>query len=587
MTAVKRWRLKATPDPAVVAALTHARSPQSLATLLAQRGISTPEEASLFYRPTLGQLHDPFLMKDMDRAVERINRALGEKEPIMVYGDYDVDGTTSVALVYTLLSRYADRLYHYVPDRYTEGYGISFQGIDTAAAKGVKLIIALDCGIKALAQVAYAREKGIDFIICDHHLPGATLPEAVAVLDPKRGDCGYPYKELSGCGIGFKLMQGFARQNGIASAEVEELLDLVAISIGCDIVPVMGENRVLAHFGLKLLNETTPRPGIKALLGFSNHKRPLTITDLVFVLGPRINAAGRIEHGQQAVELLLAKDEKEADNIANLVNANNLERQVLDKAITDEALAMFTTEEHLKEAWSTVVYGPSWHKGVIGIVASRLIEKHYRPTVVLAESNGKVSGSARSVKGFNIHDALEACSDLLERHGGHMYAAGLTMEPGNVEAFRMRFEETVRATMDPALRIPEESIDLEIGLQQVRPSFFRALHGMEPFGPQNMKPVFLTRGLAAKNARLIGHDASHLKFTVQVPGQPELDVIAFGQGDRMGLVNSGQPFSMLYTVEENRWKDRVSLQLNMKDIKPGTEGLLVSEQERDLESTSA
>ncbi len=579
--------MKPSPDPQVVEALTTPRSPKALAILLAQRGIRTEAEATAFYHPSLHELHDPFLMKDMDRAVERINQALRDKEPIMVYGDYDVDGTTSVALVYSMLSPYTDRLHHYVPDRYTEGYGVSIRGIDTAASLGVKLIIALDCGIKALAQVAYAKEKGIDFIICDHHLPGEALPEAVAVLDPKRSDCGYPYKELSGCGIGFKLMQAFAKSNNVPFRKVEETLDLVAISIGCDIVPLTGENRILAHSGLKLLNGREPRPGIRSLLGFSNHKRPLTITDLVFTLGPRINAAGRIEHGQQAVELLLAKDGREADNIANLVDANNLMRRELDRTITDEALAMFASEDHLKDAWSTVVFNPAWHKGVIGIVASRLIERHYRPTVVLTESNGMVSGSARSVKGFNIHGALEACRDLLERHGGHMYAAGLTMKPENVGAFRDRFEAVVRGTLDPALRIPEEEIDLEIGLGEVAPSFFRALHGMEPFGPMNMKPVFLTRGLTAMNARLIGADNAHLKFTVKAPGRRELDVIGFGQGRHLNVVSGAQPFSMLYTIEENHWNGQVSLQLNMKDIKPGTEGVLMNEREHDLESTSA
>lgn len=579
--------MKPSPDPQVVEALTTPRSPKALAILLAQRGIRTEAEAKAFYHPSLHELHDPFLMKDMDRAVERINQALRDKEPIMVYGDYDVDGTTSVALVYSMLSPYTDRLHHYVPDRYAEGYGVSIQGIDTAASLGVKLIIALDCGIKAMAQVAYAKEKGIDFIICDHHLPGEALPEAVAVLDPKRSDCGYLYKELSGCGIGFKLMQAFAKSNNVPSRKVEGTLDLVATSIGCDIVPLTGENRILAHFGLKLLNGREPRPGIKSLLGFSNHKRPLTITDLVFTLGPRINAAGRIEHGQQAVELLLAKDEKEADGIANLVDANNLMRRELDKTITDEALAMFASEDHLKDAWSTVVFNPAWHKGVIGIVASRLIERHYRPTVVLTESNGMVSGSARSVKGFNIHGALEACRDLLERHGGHMYAAGLTMKPENVGAFRDRFEAVVRGTLDPALRIPEEEVDLEIGLGEVDPSFFRALHGMEPFGPMNMKPVFLTRGLTAMKVRQIGADKGHLKFTVKASGRRELDVIGFGQGGHINVVSGGQPFSMLYTIEENHWNGQVSLQLNMKDIKPGTEGLLMNEREHDLESTSA
>ncbi|HMN04848.1 MAG TPA: single-stranded-DNA-specific exonuclease RecJ [Flavobacteriales bacterium] len=585
----KRWRLKPPADPAAVAALTHGRSPRSLATLLAQRGIRTAIEARDFYRPSMAHLHDPFLMKDMEQAVERIEAALEGGETIMVYGDYDVDGTTSVALVYSLLEPHAKRIHHYVPDRYSEGYGISILGINRAKELGVTLIIALDCGIKAIDQVAYAKEKGIDFIICDHHTPGERLPEAVAVLDPKRKDCNYPYKELSGCGIGFKLMQAFAARKEIPFSEIEGALDLVAISIGCDIVPITGENRTLAYFGLQRLNEHEARPGIKALLSFSNHKRPLTVTDLVFVLGPRINAAGRIQHGQQAVELLLAKDEKEADHIANLVDANNKERQVLDKGITDAALAMFDSEEYLQGAWSTVVFNPEWHKGVIGIVASRLIERHYRPTVVLTKSNDLVSGSARSVKGFNIYEALDACSDLLERYGGHMYAAGLTMKPEMVEGFRDRFEKVVRETMDESLRMPEEEVDLEIGLGEIQEPFFRALQGMEPFGPENMKPVFLARGVTARDVRLLGNDGTHLKFKVTAPNMPEqdLDAIAFGQADHLEMVVGNQPFSMLFTIEENHWNGRVKLQLNVKDIKPGTENLLVNEPAPDMESTSA
>lgn len=585
---IKRWRLKPAVDPSVVALLTHGRSPVAIATLLAQRGVHDPGEAKHFYHPSVHHLHAPLLMRDMDVAVDRINHALRENEPIMVYGDYDVDGTTSVALVYSMLARYAKHIIHYVPDRYAEGYGISIRGIDHAASKGVKLIIALDCGIKAVGQVAYAKEQGIDFIICDHHTPGATLPDAVAVLDPKRKDCGYPYKELSGCGIGFKLIQAFAESNKIPFRDIEETLDLVAISIGCDIVPITDENRTLAFLGLKRLNEHPRRDGIQALLEMSNFRRPMTISDLVFVLGPRINAAGRIEHGQQAVELLLARSPSEAAHIANLIHANNLERQVLDRSITDEALALFGSDEQLRDAWSTVVYNPDWHKGVIGIVASRLIEKHYRPTVVLTQGNGKVSGSARSVKGFNIYDALEACSDLLEQFGGHMYAAGLSMDPANVEAFRDRFEEVVRATINEHSRTPEEEVDLEIGLGDIQQSFVRAIQGMEPFGPGNMRPVFLSRGVVAKDPRLLGTDGTHLKFTVEAPGLSAsgLDAIAFGQGDRLSMVE-GQPFSMLYTIEENHWNGRVKLQLNVKDIKPGTENLLVDEAVRTVESTPA
>ncbi|MBS1936520.1 MAG: single-stranded-DNA-specific exonuclease RecJ [Bacteroidetes bacterium] len=579
----KRWRLRSAPDPSLVAALTHARSPHALATLLAQRGIRTPEEAKVFYRPSLHHLHDPFLMKDMGRAVERLERALGEKEPIMVYGDYDVDGTTSVALVYGMLSRFATRITHYVPDRYAEGYGISTLGIDRASAQGVKLIIALDCGVKAVEKVAYAKEKGIDFIICDHHLPGGKLPDAVAVLDPKRSDCTYPYKELSGCGIGFKLLQAFAQRNDIPFSEVEAGLDLVATSIACDIVPLDGENRTLAHFGLKLLNGGMKRPGIQALLDLSmgskplaSQPKPLSIMDLVFVLGPRINAAGRIEHGQQAVELLLAKTSNEAGNIAKRVDGNNATRQGLDKAITEQALGLFGSDAFLKHAWSTVVFNKEWHKGVVGIVASRLIEQHYRPTIVLTENNGKVAGSARSVKGFNIHDAIAACADLLEQYGGHMYAAGLTMKPENVQAFRDKFEGVVRETLPAALRIPEEEVDLEINLDEVQPAFVRGMEGMAPFGPANMRPVFLTRGVVARDPRIIGSTGDHLKFRITDPRNPQvdLDAIAFKQGGKLELLRSGQPFSLLYTVEENHFNGRTTLQLNVKDMKPGVEHVL-------------
>ncbi len=576
----KRWRLKPVPDPSAVAALTTDRCPREVAELLVQRGITDTHQASEFFRPNLTRLHDPFLMKDMDRAVERIERALGDGERIMVYGDYDVDGTTSVALVFSFLARFTGNISHYVPDRYAEGYGISTLGIDRAAENGVSLIIALDCGIKSVDKVKYATEKGIDFIICDHHLPGATIPEAVAVLDPKRSDCSYPFKELSGCGIGFKLMQGFAQHNDIAFSELEEFLDLVAISTACDIVPINGENRILAHFGLKRLNEGTVRPGIKAMLGMSNFTRQLTIMDLVFVIGPRINAAGRIEHGQQAVELLLSHEQSQADQLGLRIDKNNSHRQDLDKEITRQALELFETDDSLRDAWSTVVFNKDWHKGVVGIVASRLIETHYRPTVVLTESNGKASGSARSVKGFDVHEAINACADLLDQFGGHMYAAGLSMPVENVDAFRSRFEEVVRARMTNAMRTPVEEIDSEIALDRVTERFTRTIQHMAPFGPWNMRPVFLTRGVVdAGNARIVGED--HLKMTLHMPGDPKkrIDAIAFRQGRHLDMIKSGDPFSVLYVVEENEWQNKRTLQLNIKDIKAGVAGLL------DVEAT--
>jgi single-stranded-DNA-specific exonuclease len=574
----KRWRLKPDPPAHQVEGLVSDRCPPELARLLAQRGISTPAEANAFFRPQLTALHDPFLMKDMDKAVERIERALGDGERIMVYGDYDVDGTTSVALVYGFLSRFTGNLCHYVPDRYAEGYGVSTLGIDRAEADGVTLIIALDCGIKSVDKVAYAAEKGIDFIICDHHLPGDTIPEAVAVLDPKRPGCPYPFKELSGCGIGFKLMQAVAQHNGIAFSELEPLLDLVVISTACDIVPVNGENRVLAHYGLKRLNKGPVRPGVQAMLGMTNFKRELTVTDLVFVIGPRINAAGRIEHGQQAVELLLSHDLPQAEQIGLRIDKNNSQRQDLDKEITRQALGMFETEGPLRDAWSTVIFNKDWHKGVVGIVASRLIETHYRPTVVLTESNGKASGSARSVKGFDVHEAISACADLLDQFGGHMYAAGLSMPVENVDAFRDRFEQVVRERMPESMRIPEEEIDLEIGLDLINDRLVRDVQHMAPFGPRNMRPVFLSRGVVDNgHARIVGED--HLKLTLHPPGKPgkRFDAIAFRQGRHFDMVKSGEPFSILYVLEENVWQGRTALQLNIKDIKPGVEGLLEDE----------
>lgn len=575
---VKRWRLKPAPDPGIVHELTYERCPTSAATILAQREITDKRGAAHFFRPSLADLHDPFLMAGMQQAVERIERALGDNERIMVFGDYDVDGTTAVALVYGFLARFTGNLTFYIPDRYAEGYGISTQGIDKAKEEGVGLIIALDCGIKSVEKVAYARERGIDFIICDHHLPGDQLPEAVAVLDPKRPDCPYPFKELSGCGIGFKLMQGFAQRNGIEFEELESLLDLVAISTACDIVPVGGENRILCHFGLQRINDK-PRPGVRAILGMANVKKRLGVGDLVFSIGPRINAAGRIEHGRKAVELLLAHEEQQAVAIATLIDGNNSHRQELDRNMTEEALAHIAEDEWQQSAWSTVVFNPDWHKGVVGIVASRLTERHYKPTVVLTASNGKAVGSARSVKGFDVYEAISVCSDLLEQFGGHMYAAGLTMPLENVEAFRARFDEAVRAMILPEQRIPEEDVDLELRLDAVDDGLLRVIRHMAPYGPGNMRPVFLARGVVdSGSARLVGEH--HLKMRLLHPDAPRrsFDAIAFKQANWLELVRSGKPFSVLYTLEDHEWQGRVSTQLNIKDIKPGVEGVLLGEE---------
>ena len=577
----RNWILREEPDAAAVAALASPRVRPELATLLAQRGITDPEAARAFYRPQADALHDPFLMQDMEAAVERLMQALSEAERIMVYGDYDVDGTTAVSLVYGFLSRYvrsAELLTFHIPDRYKEGYGISTIGIDRAAAEKCTLIIALDCGIKAIDKVEYARSKGIDMIICDHHLPGDTLPDAVAVLDPKRADCAYPYKELSGCGIGFKLMQALAQRSGIPFAEVAEQLDLVAVSTACDIVPVDGENRVLAHLGLQRLNAPDLRPGFRAMLDLANIRRELQLSDLVFVLGPRINAAGRIEHGQQAVELLLSRNASEAENIGKLIDANNSTRQDFDRTTTEQALELIAEDPFYRDSWSTVVFRPDWHKGVIGIVASRLIEQHYKPTVVLTASNGKVSGSARSVKGFDLYEAISACSDLLEQYGGHTFAAGMTMPEENVPAFRERFEQVVRERLPVHCRIPREEVDLELPLDRIDERFIKDVERMAPFGPRNMRPMFVARGVVAASVpRLLREQ--HIKAELRMAGtqHPPLDAIAFRMADRLDLVSATEPFSIVYTVEMNHWNGNSSIQVQVRDIKPGHAELLTNE----------
>ncbi len=572
----RKWRLKEAGDDAVARTLVHERCTLQAARLLVQRGITDRDSASRFFRPDLSQLHDPFLMAGMQQAVERLERALGEGERIMIYGDYDVDGTTAVALVYSFLKRYTGNITFYIPDRYAEGYGVSYQGIDHAKSEGVGLIIALDCGIKAIEKVDYAAEKGIDFIICDHHRPGAELPKAVAVLDPKRDDCDYPYKELSGCGLGFKFMQGFAQRNDIPVQELWQLLDLVAVSTACDIVPITGENRILAHFGLMRLN-TEPRPGLKAMMGMANVRKKLCVTDLVFTIGPRINAAGRVEHGRQAVELLLAHDKEQAEQIGLRVDLNNAHRQEIDKDITQQALELIACEADPHCAYSTVLFNANWHKGVIGIVASRLIERYYRPTVVLTESNGKAMGSVRSVKGFDVYEAVNACSDLLDHFGGHMYAAGLTMPLENVELFKERFEETVKATLAPHMRVPEEEVDIELELTDLDAPLMKVLKHMAPYGPGNMRPQFLTRGVIdTGQARIVGEN--HLKMCLAHPHRKDVkfDAIGFKLAHHYDLVRSGEPFSILYCIEENEWQGRITMQLNIKDIKPGITGILVN-----------
>jgi single-stranded-DNA-specific exonuclease len=564
----KRWVTKPQGDPEVVNRLAaELRINKLLVNLLVQRGVSTYEEARSFFRPSLDNLHDPFLMKDMDKAIERIGTALANKEYILVYGDYDVDGTTAVSLVYTFLKTYSGNIGYYIPDRYKEGYGISRQGIDWAKAEGYSLIIALDCGIKSIDKIDYASGLGIDFIICDHHRPGSELPAAVAVLDPKRSDCEYPYKELSGCGIGFKLIQAFAQANHVPFAHLEQFLDLVAISIAADIVPITDENRILTYYGLLQINKE-PRPGIRAILELSGMKKELTVNDIVFTIAPRINAAGRIEHGVKAVELLIQKKEDLANFLGDDINEQNTTRKSLDTLITDQALQQIENDASFNDRKSTVVYNPEWHKGVIGIVASRLTDKYYRPTIVLTRSNGMVSGSARSVKDFDVYNAIESCSDLLEQFGGHMYAAGLTMKEENVAAFASRFEEIVRSTIEDRMLTREIEVDAELHLNDISPSFYRILKQFAPFGPGNMAPIFRTNGVRDNGkGRVVGNNHLKLNLTQEDQRASFFDGIAFQLGHHHPKVEQQETFDVVYHIEENTFNGRTSLQLNIKDLK--------------------
>jgi single-stranded-DNA-specific exonuclease len=562
----KRWAIRENADEESIEALAAALNIDAvLCSLLVNRGITTYEDARLFFRPDERHLHDPFLMADMEKAIQRIEAAMTAGEKILIYGDYDVDGTTAVSLVYSFFKKYYDKLEYYIPDRYKEGYGISTAGIDYAAENNFKLIIALDCGIKSVDKIAYANTKQVDFIICDHHLPGDKLPEAVAVLDPKRTDCEYPYKELSGCGIGFKLIQAYAEKNDIPFEEVSCYLDLVAISIGCDIVHITGENRVLAHLGLQKIN-TNPCVGVKMLMEVAGKGANYTISDVVFLLGPRINAAGRMDDAKHAVELLIATDETSAKEKGMSINVKNAERKGHDLSITDEALSIIDNDERLIRRKSTVVFNENWHKGVIGIVASRLTEKYYRPTIVLTRSNGHIAGSARSVLGYDLYEALCGCSDLLIQFGGHKYAAGLTMHPENVEAFMDRFEEVVSATIKPEQLIQQIQIDAELRLSQVEPKFFRILNQFAPFGPENMAPVFVTKNVYVSGmAGLVGEN--HLRMTVIQEGAPGFNCIAFNQGEHLSKIKKDVPFDICYAIEENVWQERRSIQLNVKGIR--------------------
>jgi len=562
-----RWTIKPNPDPEIVHSLMQSLGVgKPIAKLLAQRDITTFQEAKKFFRPNLKDLHDPYLMKDMDKAVTRIEKALAEEENIMVYGDYDVDGTTSVALMSSYLKTRYPNVATYIPDRYNEGYGVSYQGIDFAADNDVSLIIALDCGIKAIDKVAYAKEKGIDFVICDHHRPGAAIPEAVAVLDPKREDCEYPYKELCGCGVGFKLIQALAEKRGDTIEVLLPYLDLVATAIGADIVPITGENRILAYHGLHVIN-VAPRQGFKAILS-QLKKETITITDVVFVIAPRINAAGRMKHGLHAVELLTEENEAQAQQFAAEIESHNASRKDTDKSITAEALVQIEELEE-QERLSTVVYANHWHKGVIGIVASRLTETYYRPTLVFTKSGDKLAASARSVKGFDVYNALEACQDHIEQFGGHKYAAGLTIKEEEYENFKRKFEEVVAETIDRKLLTPEISIDAELELDEITPKFWRILKQFAPFGPGNMSPVFMSRNLTDSGfGKCVGSENTHLKCSVtQLGNTSSYNVIGFNLGEKLELIQNKKSFSAVYSVDENEWNGNVSLQLKFKDIK--------------------
>ena len=561
-----RWTLKSKPLSDEVSRLANELSTDiNIASLLVQRGINTYQEAKEFFRPDLKDLHDPFLMQDMQKAVDRIEKAIDNNENILVYGDYDVDGTTAVSLVSSYLKTYYTHIATYIPDRYSEGYGISYQGIDFAEDNDCSLIIALDCGIKANEKVEYASKKGVDFIICDHHRPGAELPKAIAVLDPKREDCKYPYDELCGCGVGFKLVQALASRRDQDINDLISYLDIVATAIAADIVPMTGENRILAYHGLERIN-TKPRAGIKAIIN-QLKKEILTITDVVFIIAPRINAAGRMKHGNYAVELLTEKDIDTAEQKAAEIEIFNTNRRDLDKLITEEALQQIM-DNNESENFTTVVYKENWHKGVIGIVASRLTETYYKPTLVFTKNGNKLAASARSVSGFDVYNALEACTDYIEQFGGHKYAAGLTLLEINYEKFKKKFEQVVKDSIPKELLQPEIKIDQKIELSEITSKFYRILKQFGPFGPQNMKPVFLIKNLKDTGySRKVGADESHLKLSVVSEGGQKMDGIGFNLGKWHANIASGNPFNIVFTIEENHWNGNTSLQLNIKDIK--------------------
>ena len=569
----KRWQVKTSIDNTLVEKFrSELKVDAVVAELLLQRGINSFDEAQAFFRPSLEELHDPFLMKDMEEAVNRLQTAIDEQQRVMLFGDYDVDGTTAVALMYSFLKETLP-IDFYIPDRYKEGYGLSKTGIDVAKKNEVDLIISLDCGIKSIEEVAYAKEQGIDFIICDHHTPGDDFPDAI-VLDPKRKDCEYPYKELSGCGVGFKLLQGLCDANNWGTDTLFQYLDLLAVSIGADIVHVTGENRVLCYHGMKRLNEH-PRLAFRELLTLAKKEFPVTLTDVIFSIAPRINAAGRLRSGRYSVELMISENRNEIHQLATEINEDNLERRELDKTITEEALSQIENEANSEKKFTNVVFSENWHKGVVGIVASRIIEKYYKPTIVLTQSNGLITGSARSIKGFDIYEGLSKCENYLEQFGGHTFAAGMTLLPENLEEFKKQFEKVASETLTKELMVEEQIIDIELAFNQIFgpeenrmkvPRLKRIISQFEPHGPENMKPVFISKNVYSTDVRVL-KDA-HLKLTMT---QPQFDVaiegIGFNMADKKDIVASGLPFDVVYTLETNRWRDRETVQMNIKDIR--------------------
>jgi single-stranded-DNA-specific exonuclease len=567
----KRWVLKELGDIAVVKQLANELGVSvPLAHLMTQRGIMTKDDASSFFEPKLTDLHDPFLMKDMSNAVERLTSAVNKNEKILIYGDYDVDGTTAVSLVYSFLKEQTSNIEYYIPDRYEEGYGLSKRGLDYALEVNCKLVITLDCGIKSVDKIAYARTKGMDVIVCDHHYPGNEIPSAVAVLDPKQPGCTYPYKELSGCGVGFKLVHAYSKIHSIPFDKILNYLDLVAVSIASDIVPITGENRVLAYYGLKQLN-SAPRMGLNEIIKELEITKQLSIEDIVFKIGPRINAAGRMETGSKAVELLISNEMKQAAMISKEINNFNTERRTIDREITSEAMKMIAGDQKKVGSKTTVLFDPDWKKGVIGIVASRLIETYYRPTIILTESNGFATGSARSVQGYDLYQAIESCSDLLESFGGHMFAAGLTLKKENIGEFSKRFENYVASTITNDQLLPTIVVDIELLFSEINEKFYDFISMFRPFGPENMSPTFISHNIRDfGSGRRVGQSREHLKLDLFQGSDTSktLPAIAFGQADHFEHIKAGKPIDICYSIEMNEFRGTKNLQLNIKDIKP-------------------